>query len=181
MSTSRKEIKKEKFSAKEQVSQDFMRMIRILANVKPILEEMVEANENFKEICNSIEFIRQDIKTIQNSKNAILDMAIVEMMDEALNKKKNELEEKESKKAEIHELIEEFNDFLAYSAVCSNFFKDYSTYIKFDDFSKMSVEEFIACILSKAISEDMIKQENYITAKKIICKAYECKKEMEQN
>jgi hypothetical protein len=110
------------FSFGPQLKEDFMKMIWTLAEVKSVLEEIINLN---KEI-NSVEFIKQDLKTLENAKNAILDEEIVLQFENIIKKKKEDFEKKESAKTENDakkvKLLRAYDEFKAYSRIVKNMY-----------------------------------------------------------
>ena len=76
------------FCATEQVTANFSSMILTLASVKDIFKEAIKLNKEK----NSVDFIRQDIKTLESAKIAILDEKIAAQLEEIIEKRKHELD-----------------------------------------------------------------------------------------
>ena len=135
------------FCFKQKVTEDFMKMIWVLTEVKNILEEAINLNMEK----NSVDFIRQDLKTLANAKNAILDEKIADKLDEAIEKKKQELDEKTKQKTEnaekIAKLLSSYKEFESYSKIVKNMYDSVK-----DDLSinidKIDTEEYIAFLFA---------------------------------
>lgn len=141
------------FCATEQVTANFSSMILTLASVKDIFKEAIKLNKEK----NSVDFIRQDLKTLANAKNAILDEKIADKLDEEIEKKKQELDEKTKQKTENSEKISKlsiaYKEFEYYASIvkCIHDSSDVNSFIDIDG---LSMDEHFAFLFA-GISLDL--------------------------
>lgn len=174
------------FCFKKQATEDFMKMIRILANVKPLLEETVEVNKKKKEYKNSIEFIKQDLKTLENAKNAVLDEEVVTYMENFIKKKREELSEKDSEKNNIInrgiEIIEQYRDFEFYAKMVKVIYDSVHNDLSIN-IDSLTTEELLAFSFANISFDPEIVEEssckaNYDEANDILIKGIKSKEEL---
>ena len=136
-----------KFQFEKAAKEDFSRMFNILIGVKKIFEELITLNEEMEKIKNSIEFIKQDIRTLENAKNAVLDEEVVIYMENFIKKKKDELANKEKEKdvniERAVEAINSYREFESYAKILRGLYDSIEQYLSID-LDELTTEEHIA-------------------------------------
>lgn len=135
------------FQFEKAATEDFSRMFNTLTGVKKIFEELITLNEEMEKIKNSIEFIKQDIRTLENAKNAVLDEEVVTYMENFIEKKKQELAKKEKEKEQnikrAAEAKNSYREFESYAKIVRGFYDSIEEYLSVE-LDELTTEEHVA-------------------------------------